>query len=146
MIEVKKVIYDYSLKGLNYDLETTNGKVLRNRERNVFVNQELHCYTLKEKIGYFNENSLFNCMNDVKYETLIKYMNEHENFSLWVFKFNGLASEYMILEGVCFKNYKEMNKAMQLERNELELKYNCRILDEYDVYLMYKDDEDEVSD
>lgn len=77
---------------------------------------------------------------------LIKYMNEHENFSLWVFKFNGLASEYMILEGVCFKNYKEMNKAMQLERNELELKYNCRILDEYDVYLMYKDDEDEVSD
>lgn len=60
MIEVKKVIYDYSLKGLNYDLETTNGKVLRNRERNVFVNQELHCYTLKEKIGYFNENSLFN--------------------------------------------------------------------------------------
>lgn len=134
MIEVKKVIYDYSLKGLNYDLETTNGKVLRNRERNVFVNQELHCYTLKEKIGYFNENSLFN------------YMNEHENFSLWVFKFNGLASEYMILEGVCFKNYKEMNKAMQLERNELELKYNCRILDEYDVYLMYKDDEDEVSD
>lgn len=26
------------------------------------------------------------------------------------------------------------------------LKYNCRVLDEYDVYLMYKDDEDEVSD
>lgn len=53
MIEVKKVIYDYSLKGLNYDLETTNGKVLRNRERNVFVNQELHCYTLKEKNWLF---------------------------------------------------------------------------------------------
>ena len=144
MIEVKKVIYDYSLKGLNYDLETTNGKVLRNRERNVFVNQELHCYTLKEKIGYFNENSLFNYMNDVKYETLIKYMNEHENFSLWVFKFNGLASEYMILEGVCFKNYKEMNKAMGMGRQELASKYT--ILDEYDVYLMYKENGVEVND